>query len=278
MRKISSYRHPITWVVGDAPSSSVSWLYLFLLFTVLFPLWEVFVRFEVADFSLFSLPSHIATTLWQLVTSGELVEHGIASAKRVLPGLLIGTAVGFPLGIGLALFPHLASVSEKVMALLYATSKLSVFYVFIIWMGIYEAPKLGITIWITVLFQTTLSFFRCRALLYGRENIDKGMHEMILMAINMGVSRWQLYRDILVPLLLPQLFFGLFLSSSISWSLLALTEQTGTMRGFGFLIQEGHEMVEIELIFAATILLACCNLLSWGVIRLIEKQVLHWRQ
>lgn len=234
-------------------------------------LWYLSVDSGYLNETYVSSPEAIYVNLQELYMSGMLFEHLWASTARIVPGLVIGTLIGFPYACFVLLFPWLKSVWALVLAIMYAFSKLSVFYLFVIMMGIGDEPKIAIVAYITFLFTTALPLFAGDSLLYPRYRSDDTATEMLEVIAIIGPNRWQLFRDFLVPMLMPHMVRGLMLSSGLCWTLLLVTEGEATTRGVGYYTLLGWDNMSTSQLMAGTLLLAVCNFAVWGVIKGVER-------
>ncbi len=264
---------PIAHVVGPNPPILLGVAFYLLLMTALLYAWQV-GRDVGAISSLFASPSEMYGDFVRLLERGQLPEHLFASFKRVGVGLVFGTLIGFPMGILIALFPYARFCAIVVIPFLLTFSKISVLYLMIIWLGIDEGPKYGISIWATFLYQLLLSFQGSYKLFYGK---DRHTRELMADIAIMGPSRWQLYWHIM-PALLPRMFLGLLLASPVCWLMLVLSEGVNRQYGVGSLIHAANQIPIVSMIISGTVLLALCGITTWILIWVLEKKVIPWNR
>jgi sulfonate transport system permease protein len=91
------------------------------------------------------------------------------------------------------------------------------------------------------------------------------------------LTRAALFRRILLPAALPQIFTGLRTGLSLAWMFMVAAELIAATRGLGYLLSDGRETGRPDIVFGAILLLAVLGKLSDGAMRQIEMRLLGWR-
>jgi sulfonate transport system permease protein len=86
-----------------------------------------------------------------------------------------------------------------------------------------------------------------------------------------------LFRRILLPAALPQIFTGLRTGLSLAWMFMVAAELIAATRGLGYMLSDGRETGRPDLVFGAILLLAVLGKLTDGALRWLEHRVLGWR-
>ncbi len=275
--------NPISWVTGTQTSFIGSqvyfWAFIILgvavyhflyvsapggVFQKLFPSVESLSR-EVVRL--------VAGDPWRLPGDPLIWGHLWASLYRIVPWILFGAAAGYAAGLGSVVIPPIAAVVQNLLPLLFATSRMSLFLILIPVLGFFEAPKRALSVWIGFIYIYTAVFSHSSALLKGSGK--DGTATLGEFAAVVGMTRWRLVRYCLFPLSLPAFFVSLEMAVSHAWTLLVFTESFTASRGIGYLIYLAHTQAEYALLYLATFVLACCNLLSWGAIRFARQIALR---
>src|SRR5690348_4958757 len=66
-------------------------------------LWEACARFGFIDTRFFPAPSSVLETMYDMLRTGELVTHTVASLERLLYGTILGALPALVLGIAMGL-------------------------------------------------------------------------------------------------------------------------------------------------------------------------------
>lgn len=215
-----------------------------------------------------SPPVEVWHTAVQLFNNGQLIDDVVKSLERVLLGLAIGATVAIVLGLLAGLSRIGESLVDPPLQMLRTMPSLGTAPLLVIWLGIDEGIKVGLVA-IAVLFPLYINLHR------GIRSIDPRFRELGEIC---GASRWQMIRDVILPGAMPSLLVGLRLALGIAWLALVIGEEINANGGIGYLISQGQNALQTNLIILALVLYAILGLLMEGVVRLIEIRVLRWRR
>ncbi|MEJ6816560.1 ABC transporter permease [Pseudomonas sp. LF-5] len=211
-------------------------------------------------------PSEIALTLTDLA-EGALWKHIAASLIRVLLGFAIGASLALVFAAWVGLSREAEAYLEPTFAALRAIPSLAWVPLLLLWLGIDETSKI-VLIAIGAFFPVYANGVA------AIRNIDRKWVEVGRIY---GFSRWQLVRRILLPAALPGLFTGLRSGMSLAWMFLVAAELIAATKGLGYLLSDGRETSRPDIVLAAIIVLASLGKLSDGVLAVIERRWLIWR-
>ena len=168
---------------------------------LLFGIWEIAARFYV-DKMFLSPPSSVFTSLQTvLVTPGvpaalriTFFELSIAFALSIVIGITVG------LTVGLNRFAHRSFM--PIILLLYGTPQITILPLFILYFGIGTASKIafGVTHGMFPIMVTVIA---------GVQNIKP---ILLTSAKSMGANRWQIFRWVIFPHMIPSFFSGMRLA------------------------------------------------------------------
>jgi sulfonate transport system permease protein len=235
---------------------------------ILLLLWQVASSTGLLSAQALASPVKIGQTGLGLVQDGTL-----ATAMRVsLERAALGFAIGAFAGIGLALVAGLSRIGENVvdppLQMLRALPLFGLIPLFILWFGIGETPKVTIVA-LGVLFPLYLNTFA------GVRGVDGKLAEV---AQVVRLSRLELIRHIVLPGALPQIFVGLRQSLGIAWLVLIVAEQINADAGLGSMINNAREFLRTDVIVLGLLVYCVLGLLTDGLVRLLERRALTWRQ
>ena len=147
-------------------------------------------------------------------------------------------------------------------------------YLLVIVLGFAEAMKYGVSIWTVFVYQFAFAFHGAYSCFHSK---DSHMQDLMADTAVLGPTRWQFYSDFLVPMLLPRMFFGLLITSSVSLLMLVLTESYDRKYGIGGAIDAANNVTAVAEIIAFTIILALYGIVIWVAILILQKKMLPWR-
>ena len=188
----------------------------------------------------------------------KAVEHFYIS----MFALLLAIVVAVPLGILLSKTQRTANVVLTVAGVLQTIPTLAVLAIMIPIFGVGKTPAivaLFIYVLLPILNNTVL----------GVKNIDKNV---IQAGQSMGMTKFQLMKDVEMPLALSLIISGIRLSSVyvISWATLASYVGAG---GLGDLVFNGLNLYQPPMIISAAIVVTLLALVIDFILSLVEKWV-----
>lgn len=208
----------------------------------------------------------ILVALWNGITVGTFSGDILISLRRA--GLAFGAAVslGIPLGLFMGQVRFIERSLDPILQLFRQTSALALYPVFILLLGLGETSKVFVIFWAT-LFPILL------ATIGGVKQVDP---KLIEMARVYGAKRLTVFRRVVLPAALPQIFVGLRLSATTSLLLLIAAEMIGANSGIGFQVMNAQYNFQIPLMFAAILLLAILGLSANFILETLQARLCRW--
>jgi sulfonate transport system permease protein len=186
--------------------------------------------------------------------------------------VLVGLAIGVSIGTVLGLIAGLSRIGEELvdapLQMLRALPFLGLMPLLIVWLGIGEGVKVGLVV-IGVIFPVYLNLHK------GIRSVDPRFAELSRAC---GVGRWGVIRKVILPGALPSFLVGLRFSLGIAWLSLVIAETVNADKGIGYLIMQGQQYLQTDVIVMGLVIYALLGLLMEGLVRLIEWKFLPWRK
>jgi len=199
---------------------------------------------------------------------GTLMGNVLASARRVMVGFFAATLVAIPLGIFLGTSTFGRAAFNPLLSFLRPLPSMSWIPLSLLWFGITETQKYSIV------FMGTFA----PALVYVIEATRSIDPLLIRAAQNLGASRWQVMKEVVLPGSLPQIFSGMKVILGLSWTCVISAELVAAREGLGFLIMNGKEFFQTEIVVMGMMLISITVLVTDFVFRIIENRVLKWQR
>ncbi|WP_296258223.1 MULTISPECIES: ABC transporter permease [unclassified Pseudomonas] len=227
---------------------------------------EILVRIGWVQSYQMPAPSEIFSTLTDLA-NGALWKHISASVLRVLSGFAIGASLALLFAAWVGLSRGAEAYLEPTFAGLRSIPSLAWVPLLLLWLGIGETSKI-VLIAIGAFFPVYLNGV---AAIRG---IDRKLVEVGRMY---RFSQRQMVVHLFLPAALPGLFTGLRSGLSLAWMFLVAAELIAATKGLGYLLSDGRETSRPDIVLAAIIVLALLGKLSDGVLAMLERRLLAWR-
>lgn len=230
-------------------------------------LWEIVCRTGLVDPIFLPAPSAVLRRAWLTLMDGVLVADVLASTRRVMVGFLLAVLVSIPLGLVLGTSRRICALFDPLISLLRPLPSMSWIPLSLLWFGITETQKYSIV------FMGTIA----PALLYVIEATRNVDPVLILAARNMGASRYQVMKEVILPASLSQIISGFKIILGLSWTCVISAELVAAKEGLGFMIMNGKEFFQTDTVVLGMVLISVTVLIIDIVLRRIERRVLAWQ-
>lgn len=198
----------------------------------------------------------------------ELWPAFLVSFYRVVVAMIIGTVLAIPLGLACGRSPRVDAVFAPVLYVLYPLPKVVLLPVLIVLMGLADAPKITL-IAITIFFQVLVTV----------RDAAQGVPEQSVMSMrSLGAGRWDVYRHVVVPATLPDLFTALRISSGTAVAILFFAESIAGSTGLGYFIVDAWALLAYPKMFAGIIAMALMGVILYEMFELAERRLTRWRR
>lgn len=211
-------------------------------------------------------PALVARTFGELLDSGDLQRHLLASLGRIALGCAAGSALGTLLATLVGLSRTAERLLDPTLQALRAIPSLAWVPFLLLWLGIGEAPKL-VLVAIGAFFPVYVNAAA------GIRGVDRRLVEVGRLH---GLAGARLARRIVLPAASPALLTGLRLGLGQAWLFLVAAELIAASRGLGFLLIDGQNGARADLMVVAIALLALLGKLTDQGLRGVERRVLGW--
>ncbi len=258
---------PATGVTMTVPRRRrVNWIKIASFLGILVA-WEVVVRAGQVSPLILPSPVSVIETMWTMVFSGVLPMHVGISLYRFAVGFVLGSALGIVLGLLAGSIRWVDDLIDPWVAAMYPIPKSALFPLFMMWFGLGDRSKI-VTIFTGVIF----------LVLVNTVTGVKGINPVLLKAAkDLGASSFQVFRKVILPGALPNVFTGLRLGAGIGLILLFITEIEATKAGLGFLLWESYQLMQVKQGFVAVVTFGILGMLASWALQATERFVCPWR-
>jgi NitT/TauT family transport system permease protein len=228
--------------------------------------WLVVVQTQSA---IFPTPWQVFTGAWELAQDGSLWEHITASLFRVGSGFGLALLLAVPLGLWMGWVGGAYRTFNPIFQMLRPISPIAWIPLAILWFGVGDLSPIFL-IFIASVFpmivQTTA----------GVHTIER---RYLRAAANFGVSRRVLFRQVVIPAVLPEIIVGMRIGIGVAWLVVVAAEMIALRSGLGYMIMDSRNAGNrYDLVIAGMILIGLIGLLLDGTTRLLERlKIVKWR-
>lgn len=222
--------------------------------------WHVAVRLSGTD--IFPTPQEVLQGLVELAKQGVLLKYIVASLFRVTWGFLLAILVGVPFGLILGWNRHAAMAFNPLIQIFRPISPIAWIPVAILWFGVTDVSPVFL-IFLASVFPITVSSMAA---------VQNMQPVYVRAARNFGLNNLQLFRKVIFPACLPQIFTGLRIALGIAWLVVVAAEMIAVNSGLGYLIIDARNAGKrYDLVVAGMVMIGLIGLILDVAVRSLEK-------
>ena len=199
-------------------------------------------------------------------TNEFLMDIGM-SMKRILSGFAIASAIGIPLGLLVGRYRTMRDLFMPAVELLRPVPAIA-------WV------PMAIMLWPTsessIVFITFLGAF-FPILLNTIDGVQSMDGVLIRAGRCLGANEFQLFRHVILPGALGQIFTGLTVGIGVAWVSLIAAEMISGQYGVGYYTWQAYSLINYPAIAVGMITIGILGLLCSGIIRMSGAIVMPWR-
>jgi ABC-type nitrate/sulfonate/bicarbonate transport system permease component len=197
-----------------------------------------------------------------------LLNATLTTLFMVLTGFLIGVTFGCLSGLIMAYSMVMRDLVGSVFDFMRPIPVFALIPLFILWFGIGRAPQVALVALGTsvILGVTTLEAVRNVPPIYMRA------------ALTLGANRWQIYRSVIVPYIIPHLVGAIRVAAAAAWGLDVAAEFMGSQQGLGYLMIEQQMYLRTAGILVLVLIYCVLAIILDKLLRLLEAPLTRWTE
>lgn len=236
-------------------------------FAAVLALWWLAVR--ATGSMVFPTPWMVLTGTFELASDGSLWEHIGASLFRVGTGFTLAVLVAVPLGLWMGWVRGAYTTLNPIFQMLRPISPIAWIPIAILWFGVGNVSPIFL-IFISSVFPMIVQTVA------GVHTIEQ---RYLRAAANFGVSRRTLFRQVVIPAVLPQVIVGMRIGLGVAWLVVVAAEMIALRSGLGYLIIDSRNAGNrYDLVIAGMIIIGLIGLMLDRLMRVAEgMKVVRWR-
>ncbi|MES2041110.1 MAG: ABC transporter permease [Pseudomonadota bacterium] len=228
--------------------------------------WVVVVQTESV---IFPTPLQVVTGTLELAADGTLWEHIVASLLRVGAGFLLAILVALPLGLWMGRVEGAYRTLNPLFQIMRPISPIAWIPLAILWFGVGNVSPIFL-IFLASVFPMIVQTAS------GVHTIEK---RYLRAAENFGVSRSTLFRQVIIPAVLPEIIVGMRIGLGVAWLVVVAAEMIALRSGLGYLIMDSRNAGNrYDLVIAGMLIIGVIGLVLDGLMRFLESlKSVRWR-
>ena len=260
MDKMSSAQQQYLHLQDRHKKTVTSWrIALVLMFLVL---WEVTAETELINSFIFSSPSRILTTAWQMMKDGTLWLHLGITLGETLVSFAVVTILGLLTAILLWLFPTLSEILEPYLVMLNSLPKSALAPLLIVWLGNNIRTVMVAAVSVAI-FGSILTLHT------GFREMDEDKVKLIY---SLGGTKKDVMYKVILPGSLPMLISNMKVNIGLCLVGVIIGEFLSAKAGLGYLIIYASQTFKMDWMLMSIVILCLVSTLLYQGIHLLEKK------
>jgi ABC-type nitrate/sulfonate/bicarbonate transport system permease component len=211
-------------------------------------------------------PTAVISAAADLLRRGVLFTHILDSLYRVL--LAVGTAavLGVPLGLAMGWSKRFRAAVDPLLEFIRPIPPLAWIPLSILWFGIGDMQIVYI-IFLAAFFPIVLNSMA------GARDVDT---YLVRAGLSLGARRGELFRTVVLPAALPQIFTGVRIGLGIGWMALVAGELVAAPSGLGYMINNARTLFRSDYILLGMVLIGVLGLALDFLMRQAMRLAMPW--
>ena len=235
---------------------------------ILFAAWWALAAVMASDTFLLPTPPDTWNAGVELYRDGYLVGDFLASVERIVVGYGISITIGVVVGLLIGSFRSVEAFVEPQVALLRYIPASALTPLFLLWLGIDEAPKVALIVVGTVFFNILMVADVARA-------VPK---DLVNASYTLGAGRLTVLRRVIFPYSWPGIIDVARINLAAAWLMLVVAELLAAQEGLAFRVIRAQRFRRVDTMFALLIVFALIGLVSDLGLRALRRKTAPWSE
>jgi NitT/TauT family transport system permease protein len=233
---------------------------------VLFAVWYWLVEAEIVHRVILPPPLDVASAFFTTFTEGFFYEHLWVTLQEVLLGFAIGVILGFGLGAVLGTSNFVREVTYPYIIAFQGLPKIVLAPIFITAFGFGMMSK--------VMMAAAISFFPLLInTMSGLMTVDS---DSVQLMRSLTASKRDIFWKLSVKHAMPSIFAGVKTSLTLALVGAIVGEFVGARAGLGFLLASYSYQLQVDRVWAITLVLAIVGIVLFLFIEWADRKVVFW--
>ena len=230
--------------------------------------WEAAARSGLWNKILFPSLVNIGQELVLFFTRTASLMEVWTSLYRALGGFAAAAVVGIFLGILMGRSKTIAGLLDPLFSGTYAVPKLALFPIFIFVFGIGSLSKVAL-IFLECLYPIVIMSYA------GARSVNR---VYLWSAQNMGASRADILRRVVIPATAPFIFAGFRVAVPVAMIVVVITEMVSSADGLGYLVIYSLSSLRTDRMLAVVVVIALLGYALDKAVVLARDRLIYWEK
>jgi len=240
----------------------------FLLVAMVLVIWEVAARSGLWSRLLFPSLVSVAYEFGKFVTNPASLHEAWVSLYRALGGFTLAAVVGIFVGMLMGRSKLVAGLLDPLFSGTYAVPKLALFPIFIFVFGIGSLSKVAL-VFLECLYPVVIMSY------HGARSVNR---VLLWSAQNMGASRGETLRRVVIPATAPFIFAGFRVAVPVAMIVVVITEMVASADGLGYQVIYALSSLRTDRMLAVVIVIAALGYALDKAVVLARDRLIYWEK
>jgi len=240
----------------------------FVFVVVVLAIWEAAARSGLWNRLLFPSLVNIFQELVLFFTNSAYLMEAWVSLYRALGGFALAAVVGIFLGMLMGRSKLVAGMLDPFFSGTYAVPKLALFPIFIFVFGIGSLSKVAL-VFLECLYPIVIMSYA------GARSVNR---VLLWSAQNMGASRADTLRRVVIPATAPFIFAGFRVAVPVAMIVVVITEMVASADGLGYLVIYSLSSLKTDRMLAVVVVIAILGYLLDKAVVLARDRLIYWEK
>ena len=233
-------------------------LFRFLIILVFILLWELFSKFGLINTFLFSSPSKVCLTIYDLFVNGNLIRHILITLWEIFISFSITSCLSLLIACCLWKWNFLADTLDPYLTVLNSLPKVALGPLIIIWIGADTKSIIFMAMMISI-FVTIINIYT---------SFVNTNDEYVKLMKSFRCNDFIILRKVIIPSNINNIISSFKVNVSMTLIGVIMGELLVSKEGIGYLIMYGSQVFNINLVISGVVIL---GVLSFIIYTLVEK-------
>ena len=230
--------------------------------------WEAAARSGLWNKILFPSLVNIGQELVLFFTRTASLMEVWTSLYRALGGFAAAALVGIFLGVLMGRSKTIAGLLDPLFSGTYAVPKLALFPIFIFVFGIGSLSKVAL-VFLECLYPIVIMSYA------GARSVNR---VLLWSAQNMGASRADILRRVVIPATAPFIFAGFRVAVPVAMIVVVITEMVSSADGLGYLVIYSLSSLRTDRMLAVVVVIALLGYALDKAVVLARDRLIYWEK
>ena len=240
----------------------------FVLPAALLGIWEVAARSGLWSKLIFPSLVNVAYEFGRFLVTPEQLHEAWVSLYRALGGFALAAVVGIFVGMLMGRSKLVAGLLDPLFSGTYAVPKLALFPIFIFLFGIGSLSKVAL-VFLECLYPIVIMSY------HGARSVNR---VLLWSAQNMGASRGEMLRRVVIPATAPFIFAGFRVAVPVAMIVVVITEMVSSADGLGYLVIYSLSSLRTDRMLAVVVAIALLGYLLDKAVVLARDRLIYWEK